>query len=138
MQGVSTLLQITDAGAELLLDALAMDCSMALLDLSANQLTMARYAYQCSASSRTFHCIKMLMHQSCQSGFSIQTKGMDIQCLCTLLAWQLRSASGNFKNNVRLKPEYAHVLDLHSISCADLQRQGFQQADEEAQGTAAH
>ena len=36
------LVQISDAGADVLLDALVMDCSMVLLDLSANQLTMKR------------------------------------------------------------------------------------------------
>ncbi len=37
------LVQISDAGADILLDALAMDRSMVLLDLSANQVTMKRY-----------------------------------------------------------------------------------------------
>ena len=37
------LVQISDAGADVLLDALVMDRSMVLLDLSANQLTMKRY-----------------------------------------------------------------------------------------------
>ncbi|DBB01949.1 TPA: hypothetical protein ACH3X1_000538 [Trebouxia sp. C0004] len=36
--------KISDAGADVLLDALVMDCSMVLLDLSANQLTMKRCA----------------------------------------------------------------------------------------------
>ncbi len=36
------LVQISDAGADVVLDALAMDRSMVLLDLSANQLTMKR------------------------------------------------------------------------------------------------
>ncbi len=38
------LVQISDAGADVLLDALVMDRSMVLLDLSANQLTMKRCA----------------------------------------------------------------------------------------------
>ena len=37
-------LQISDAGADVLLDALAIDRNMVLLDLSANQLTMKRCA----------------------------------------------------------------------------------------------
>ncbi len=37
-------MQISDAGADVLLDALVMDRSMVLLDLSANQLTMKRCA----------------------------------------------------------------------------------------------
>ena len=37
-------LQISDAGADVLLDALPMDRNMVLLDMSANQLTMKRCA----------------------------------------------------------------------------------------------
>jgi len=37
------LVQISDAGADVLLDALVMDRNMVLLDMSANQLTMKRY-----------------------------------------------------------------------------------------------
>lgn len=39
---MSCVVQITDTGAQMLLDSLAMDRSMMLLDLSGNQLTTRR------------------------------------------------------------------------------------------------